>query len=196
MSDSSTSEKEMAIPRGRSDLLRPGVTPVGALIRGLAAGAIGTAAMDGLLFIRYRRGGGTTPFEQWEFSSGMSSWDEAPAPAQVGRRLFEGLFRVELAPTGAPLVSNVTHWGFGMLSGAQYGLVAESLAKPRIGYGLPFGASVWAGGYLVLPAAKLYKPIWKYDRNTLAKDLSAHLVYGLATATALRLLTAHNGGGS
>jgi hypothetical protein len=34
----------------------------------------------------------------------------------------------------------------------------------------------------------LYKPIWKYDAETLAKDLSAHLVYGLAPATALRVL--------
>jgi hypothetical protein len=47
---------------------------------------------------------------------------------------------------------------------------------------------VWATGYVVLPAAKLYQPIWEYDRVTLAKDLSAHLVYGLATAVALRLL--------
>jgi hypothetical protein len=35
----------------------------------------------------------------------------------------------------------------------------------------------------------LYEPIWKYDRKTLAKDLTAHLVYGLGTATALRLLS-------
>jgi len=42
---------------------------------------------------------------------------------------------------------------------------------------------------VVLPAAKLYKPIWKYDAKTLAKDLSGHLVYGLATATALRVLS-------
>jgi hypothetical protein len=33
----------------------------------------------------------------------------------------------------------------------------------------------------------VYKPIWKYDLETLAKDLSAHLVFG--TATAFRLLT-------
>ena len=36
----------------------------------------------------------------------------------------------------------------------------------------------------MLPAAKLYEPIWKYDVKTLANDLSAHLVYGLATAAA------------
>jgi hypothetical protein len=58
---------------------------------------------------------------------------------------------------------------------------------------LAFGASVWAASYVVLPAAKLYKPIWEYDRVTLAKDLSAHLVYGVATATALRLLSGSNG---
>ena len=48
---------------------------------------------------------------------------------------------------------------------------------------------VWASGYVILPAAKLYAPLWKYDRKTIANDLSAHLVYGLATATALRLLS-------
>jgi hypothetical protein len=42
---------------------------------------------------------------------------------------------------------------------------------------------------VILPAAKLYKPIWDYDAKTLANDLSAHLVYGFATAIARRLLS-------
>jgi len=41
-----------------------------------------------------------------------------------------------------------------------------------------------------LPAATLYQPIWDYDAKTLANDLSAHLVYGLATAAALRVFKA------
>ena len=41
----------------------------------------------------------------------------------------------------------------------------------------------------MLPAAKLYKPIWEYDLPTLGKDLSAHLVYGLSTAAAFKLLS-------
>jgi hypothetical protein len=48
---------------------------------------------------------------------------------------------------------------------------------------------VWGAGYVVLPAAKLYKPIWEYDRRTLTKDLSAHLVYGLTTAATFALLS-------
>jgi hypothetical protein len=62
-----------------------------------------------------------------------------------------------------------------------------SLRAPRIRYGLPFGVTVWATGYAVLPAAKLYKPIWEYDLPTLAKDLSAHVVYGLGTSVAFYL---------
>jgi hypothetical protein len=167
----------------------PMPTPLGAVARGIVAGAAGTAAMDALLFGRYRRGGGTSSAEEWESSEGMSSWEDAPAPAQVGKRLLEGLFDRKLPPTRARLVNNVTHWAFGMFAGAQYGIVAESLPKHRILYGLPFGAAVWASGYVILPAAKLYQPIWEYDAKTLAKDLSAHVVYGVATAGALRLLS-------
>jgi hypothetical protein len=164
-------------------------TPLGAVGRGLAAGAVGTLAMDGLLYVRYRRGGGKRDFLTWEFSADLSSWDDAPAQAQVGRRLFEGLFQTKLPLDRAAPVSNITHWAYGLLSGALYGIAAESLSQPRIWYGLPFGAGVWAVDYAVLPAAGLYKPIWEYDRKTLASDLSAHLVYGTATAAALRLMS-------
>ncbi|MBV9364022.1 MAG: DUF1440 domain-containing protein [Solirubrobacterales bacterium] len=158
-------------------------------MRGLIAGAAGTAAMDTFLFLRYRRTGGTTSALEWESSAGVTSWEQAPAPALVGKRLVEGLFAIKLPATRTRLVNNVMHWSYGIFNGAQYGIVAESLPEPRIRYGLPFGAAVWIGDYVILPAAKLYEPIWKYDAKTLANDLNAHLVYGLATATALRLLS-------
>ncbi len=164
-------------------------TPVRSIGRGLVAGAVGTAAMDALLFARYRREGGDSPFASWELSSGLSSWEDAPAPAQVGRRFVEGLFGRPVPSARAALVNNVTHWAYGIAGGAQYGIAAGSLKVPRVAYGLPFGAMVWGAGYVVLPAMGLYEPIWKYDRKTLAKDLTAHLVYGLGTATALRLLS-------
>ena len=81
------------------------------------------------------------------------------------------------------------HWGYGIANGGLYSLVAGSLPERRIRYGLPFGASVRAGDYVILPAAKLYEPIWKYDSKTLANDLRAHLVYGLGTAAAMRALS-------
>jgi hypothetical protein len=145
--------------------------------------------MDMLWFSRYKRAGGASGFGAWDLSSDVHGWENAPEPAQVGKRLFEGFFARELPPERAALVNNLTHWGFGMLGGVQYGVVAGSLQTPRIRYGLPFGTAVWAAGYIVLPAAKLQKQIWEYDRTTLAKDLSAHLVYGIGTAAAFKLLT-------
>jgi hypothetical protein len=164
-------------------------TPLGAAGRGLAAGAVGTLAMDLVLYARYRRGGGTQHFVPWEFSFGLSSWDQAPVPGQVGQRLVEGLFQKKLPPQRAELVSTITHWAYGLLNGALYAIAAESLSQPRTWYGLPLGAGVWALDYAVLPAAGLYKPIQDYDRETLAKDLTAHLIYGTTTAAALRLLS-------
>jgi hypothetical protein len=164
------------------------MTPIGAVIRGMIAGAVGTVAMDLLLFERYRRGGGADRLPAWEFSSAITGWDGAPAPAQVGRRLFEGLFQRQIPDERAALVNNITHWGYGVLAGAPYGLLAGSLRRPHVIYGLGFGTAVWATGYVVLPAAGLYKPITEYDRATLARDLTAHLLFGATTAAAFRSL--------
>jgi len=46
---------------------------------------------------------------------------------------------------------------------------------------------VWAGDYVVIPEAGLYKPIWEYDAKTLASDLTAHLAYGAGTGAAFWL---------
>ena len=65
-----------------------------------------------------------------------------------------------------------------------------SVRSPKLRYGPPFGVGVWASGYVVLPAFGVYEPIWKYDAETLRKDLSAHLVFGVATAATFKVLTA------
>jgi Protein of unknown function (DUF1440) len=160
---------------------------VGAITRGLVAGTIGTLAMDVLLYGEYRRGGGKSELLRWEFSADIKTWEQAAAPAHVGKRLFEGLFQRNLRDRRAALVNNIMHWGYGIANGAAYGIVAGSTPKPRAWYGAIFGAGVWGTSYVVFPAAKLYRPIWQYNYKVLAKDLSAHLVYGLTTATAFKL---------
>jgi hypothetical protein len=164
------------------------MTPIGALIRGVLAGAIGTAAMDMLWFYRYKRGGGKSNLIDWEFSVGLDDWSKASAPAQVGKRLFEAFFQRELSPRWAALTNNVTHWSYGMGWGAIYSIVAGSTRQPRIRWGFPFGCLVWGLSYVILPLAQVYKPIWEYDLPTLGKDFSAHLVYGVGTASAFRAL--------
>ena len=63
-------------------------------------------------------------------------------------------------------------------------------AFPKVRHGLALGASVWAASYVLLPLAKLYRPIWEYDARALARDLGDHLVSGLGAAGADRLLGA------
>ena len=164
------------------------MSPLGALTRGLTASALGTLAMDSFLYRRYKREGGKKGFRSWELTEGLESWDDAPAPAKVGKRFVEALTRRELSPRYARLMNNITHWGYGVLAGAPYGVVAGSLLSPKVRYGVPFGAGVWASGYAVLPALGVYRPIWEYDLETLGKDLSAHLVFGVGTAAAFRAL--------
>jgi hypothetical protein len=154
----------------------------------VVAAVAGTAAMDLLMYRRYRREGGAQALVEWEFSAGLADWEGAAAPAQVGRRVVEGLFQVELAPHWARLTNNVMHWGYGLAWGAQYAVVAASTTRLRHSYGLVLGPVVFASSYVVLPLAKLYKPIWEYDGPTLAKDLSAHVVYGVVTAEVFRVL--------
>jgi uncharacterized membrane protein YagU involved in acid resistance len=86
------------------------------------------------------------------------------------------------------------HWGYGMAWGGLFGLVAGSLRAPRIRHGLVLGASVWTASYVLLPLAKLYRPIWEYDAKVLAKDLGDHLVFGVSAAGAERLLARRRAG--
>lgn len=165
------------------------LSPLGAVVRGAIAGAVGTAVMDTVLYRRYRAGGGTQQALAWELAQGVDDWDSAPAPAQVGRRLVEGLFQVELEPRWARTATNVMHWVYGVAWGVQFGVVAGSLRRRPRAAGLLLGPVVWGSGYVVLPLAKLYKPVWEYDATTLAKDLSAHMAYGNATAATFRLLS-------
>jgi hypothetical protein len=165
------------------------MSTLGATVRGVAAAAPGTLAMDASLYRRYRHDGGNAAFPGWESSEGLVSWENAPGPALAAKVLLEGVFKREISPRHARLLNNATHWGFGLAAGAAYGLLIGSRRRTKVWYGLPFGAAVWANGYVVLPQLGVYKPIWKYDLETLAKDLSAHLVFGTATAAAYSILT-------
>jgi hypothetical protein len=177
---------------GRRDTRAVGKTRPYRLIsttaRGVAASAVGTLAMDSYLYYRYKRSGGSAGFRDWETSAGLTSWDDAPAPAKVGKRIMERLLGRELPAERARLVNNATHWAYGVAAGAPYGLLVGSFLSPKVRYGIPFGASVWAAGYAVLPTLGVYRPIWEYDLQTLGNDLSAHLVFGLSTAAAFRIL--------
>jgi hypothetical protein len=161
-----------------------GLTPLGAVGRGAAAGAVGTLAMDVLWYSRHRRAGGRDRFVDWELSRHVKGWDDAPPPAQIGRRLIEGVLQTELPDESAAVLNNLVHWATGVQWGVLYGLVASSTAKSAFRDGALLGSVAWAASYVVLPLAKVYQPIWEYDAKTLARDYGAHFVFGFGTALA------------
>lgn len=169
---------------------RTGKTPIGRnVLFSILSGAAGTAGMDLLLYCRYRHAGGGDSVWGWEFAKGVKSWDAASAPGQVGRKLGEFLTQRPLPDSWARSTTNLVHWATGAGWGLQYGLLANKMARPPWMLGLSLGPAAWLSGYIVLPFAKIYKPIWDYDATTLTKDLSAHLLYGVATGMTYVALT-------
>jgi hypothetical protein len=157
------------------------------IARGAAAGTIGTLAMDLLWYARYRRGGGERSFPEWEITRDVKDWSEAPAPGQMARKVIEGVTGRDVPVERAGAISNAMHWSYGVAWATTYSVVTKAAGR-RWWAGLLLGTTVWASDYVVLPLAGVYEPIWRYDLETLAEDLSAHLVFGTTTDAALRVL--------
>jgi hypothetical protein len=113
------------------------MTPVAAVITGLLAGAAGTVCLDALHYLIYRRAGGTDRPLAWEFAP-VESWETAPDPGQVAKRVIEGFTQRKLPDRPAWLTSTIAHWAYGSAAGAAYGILARrSLAAPlRVAVGV------------------------------------------------------------
>lgn len=159
------------------------------LVRGAVAGVVGTIAMDLLWWQRSRRDGSDDDFLTWEFAGGADSFDDAGAPAQVGRRAAS-LVGVDLPDEAADTTTNIMHWLTGVGYGIAHALVHGG-AHP-LSSGLMTGAGTFTNSYASLGALDIYDPIWEYDQETLAKDLTAHLVFGLGVGITHGMLSGHD----
>jgi hypothetical protein len=155
---------------------------------GALAGALGTAAMDLLLYARYRRDDGKEGLRRWEFAGDVVRWDDASAPGQLGRKVLRQVTGHEPPDDLARPTTNVVHWATGVGWGVAYGALASTASVHPWARALALGPVAWLSGYVLLPLAKVYQPIWKYDAKTLAQDLAAHLVYGAAASASFAVL--------
>ena len=161
------------------------------IARSALAGATGTVAMDLLWYARYRRGGGQEGFGRWEFTHDVDSWEDAPAPGRMARKLIAAVSNREVPVEHAAALSNVMHWAYPVGWTAAYALFARRRSRSRrwpIWYGPALGSVVWSSDYVTLPLAGVYEPIWRYETAALYQDLSAHVVFGAAADAALRVL--------
>lgn len=161
---------------------------VGRIARGVVAGAAGTLAMDVLWWSRYRRGGGQGSFAEWDIASGSTaSFEEASAPGQVGRHAAR-MVGVDLPDGKAGTTTDVVHWMTGASYGTAHALLHDGRRRPWLA-GLLTGVGAFANSYATLGALGVYEPIWEYDTETLARDLSAHLLFGATTGLTYAALT-------
>lgn len=164
-------------------------SPLGALARGAAAGVVGTAAMTAYQTLRSVQNGSSV--REAVAPDPPAEWQDAPAPGQVGYRFVRGLFQKDVSASRATTMTNVVHWLYGTAWGGLYGLVEGTAEVHPLLAGAGFGSVVFANAYAALPAMGLYEPAWEYDAKTLGIDWSYHLVYGVTTAVAFRLLEPH-----
>ncbi len=144
----------------------PTHSPLGGVIRGLAAGAAGTAVMTASQAVYYK----------------VMDVEPSDTPAQVGRKVL-GWVGVEVPDEKMPALNNAMHW----LYGTSWGV----LLLPRIPRrsGLLFGLGVWGVGLVQLPAFGVAPPVWEYPKEAFPPDIGFHLVYGEAAALAFRALS-------
>lgn len=154
------------------------------------AGAAGTLAMDLVWYLRYRRGGGSEGFADWELSAGTVDLDHAGTPAKVGKQIVEEVAHIELPDSAAAVTNNLVHWVTGLQWGAAYGVATALGVQPGPRSGALMGLLACSTSYVLLPVLELYEPIWRYEAKVLAQDYSAHLVFGSVTGVTVWALLA------
>ncbi len=73
------------------------------------------------------------------------------------------------------------HYGYGLLSGAAYGIAVAHRPAARAGFGMAFGAALWLiGDELAITLTGLSNP-WSRKASSHSSALLAHILFGLVT---------------
>jgi uncharacterized membrane protein len=140
---------------------------------GLAAAAVGTAAM--------------TSAQVWLY--GITGGQESETPAKVGEKIL-GALGVKVRKEQRPALNTAMHALYGTSWGLPFGVLFGRGGPTGPAKGLVFGLNVWLASLVELPALGVAPPPWKQPPAALAQDLAFHLVYGTATAAAYEAFTA------
>ncbi len=140
----------------------------GTISKGLAAGAVGTAAMTVSSSIEAK-------VRQREASS---------APADAAGKVLGVQPRDE---AGKARFSNAVHWGYGTTWGGARGLLA-ALGLPGVSGSAAHFALVWGSELTMLPRLGVAPPLKEWGAVELAIDALHHAVYVTATGLAFAWL--------
>jgi putative membrane protein len=109
-----------------------------------------------------------------------------PEPPAV---LAEKLAGHELVGTRKEVAVEASHWGFGALTGAAYGALAEyypaATAKDGAGFGMALASLTHE---TALPAIGLSAPPEQQTTRERTSEMATHVVYGVVTETVRRFV--------
>lgn len=142
----------------------------GAMGKGLAAGAVGTAAMTISSSLEAR----------------MRGRSPSSAPAEAAGKVL-GVEPKTAADQAR--FATVVHWGYGTGWGAVRGLLTGLGASPTAATAGHF-AAVWGSGLVMLPALEVAPPLSDWGAQEVAIDGLHHTVYAVATGLAYLALDA------
>jgi uncharacterized membrane protein len=113
--------------------------------------------------------------------------DPAERAGQVGRRLLRTVLGRRVPRRRRAPLNQAMHWLYGTAWVLPLGLVTARGRPPRPLHLAPaLGLGVWAASLVELPLLGVAEPIWRRPPGEVATDAGFHLVYGFATAAALR----------
>lgn len=166
-------------------LRRRAPSPLGALVRGLVAGAAGAGLQS--LFFRATAQWRPQPTQLPASDGGKPVREQKETNLEsAARRVWEGMMkRGPMRAADKRRAAVALHYLFGAMWGGVYGLWRESGRSPAT----LFGAVVWmASDNLILPAFRLSGWPHRYRATEHGYALQAHLAYGVGTAAAYALL--------
>src|SRR5919107_2964 len=133
--------------------------------RGLAAGAVGTAAMTVSSTVEEKlrdRQASATPADAAMKVLGIESFCGDGAKSRF---------------------SNAVHWAYGTSWGVPRALLDAAGLSPAVATAA-HGGAVWGSEQVMLPALGVAPPLWDWGAAEVAIDAGHHVVYTLATSLA------------
>lgn len=154
----------------------------GDIAKGALAGVAATWAMGKV----------TTYLYEHESDQAREAEDEARGDKTaygIAAEKAAGAFGRELSEDQRQQAGSVLHWALGAGAGAAYAAMRHRVPAADLGNGLLFGTAFWAVVDEGANTALAVTPgPTEFPWQTHARGLSGHLVFGLATDAALRVL--------
>ncbi len=141
----------------------------GALVKGVAAGAVGTGVMTGYQMAQTKLQGG--------------------APSTTPADAVEKTFPVSTSGKQEKMrLANLTHWGYGTAWGAVRGLLGATGMSGTAASTVFFGL-VWGSALTMLPALDLAPKPQEWGPKVLGEDALMHGIYATAVGLAYEAMS-------